>query len=142
MRIWLVGVVSILRAHDLFLAGISIISERERVNSRIYNWHDFSYYILVSGAVCPSPCINCSTLYATPAGSRGITERIRLKLYVYFKNTTSTFRICGIYRYNVHVVGLWSHGYSGSQVEKGAPALLQKARGIGQCSMLLSRPRC
>ena len=48
----------------------------------------------------PSPCINCNTLYATPAGPRGIPERIRRKLYVYFKNTTSTLRIGGIYRYN------------------------------------------
>ena len=100
-------------------------------------------YLYLSGAVCPSPCINCSTLYATPAGPRGIPERIRRKLYVHFKNTTSTFCIGGIYRYNVriHVVCLWSHGYSGSQVEKGAPALLQKARRRGiDHSMLLSRP--
>ena len=45
-----------------------------------------------------SPRINCSTLYATPVGPREIPERIRRKLYVYFKNTTSTFRISGIYR--------------------------------------------
>ena len=45
-----------------------------------------------------SPRINCSTLYATPVGPREIPERIRRKLYVYFKNTTSTFRISGIDR--------------------------------------------
>ena len=55
-------------------------------------------YLYLSGTVCPSPCINCSTLYATPAGPRGIPERIRRKLYVYFKNTTSTFRISEFYR--------------------------------------------
>ena len=72
------------------------------------------------------------------------------------KNTTSTLRILQEYnvnfpyRRNLQIQCtytcscLWSHGYSGSQVEKGVPALLQKARrrGIGHRSMLFSRPRC
>ena len=48
--------------------------------------------------ILPTTRIKCGTLYATPAGPRGITERIRRKLYVYFENTTSTFRISRIYR--------------------------------------------
>ena len=35
---------------------------------------------------------------------RGITERIRRKLYLYFKNTTSTFRVSGFYRATARAV--------------------------------------
>ena len=56
------------------------------------------YIILCYIVRSSSPRINCSTLYATPVGPREIPERIRRKLYVYFTNTTSTFRISGIYR--------------------------------------------
>ena len=54
-------------------------------------------YLSINLSVRPTTCINCGTLYATPVGPRAILERIRRKLYVYFKNT-STFRISGIYR--------------------------------------------
>ena len=56
------------------------------------------------------------------------TSRIQRQLYVYAEFTDT-----------MYVVG---RGYSGSQVEKGAPALLQNARGIGHRStcMLLHAP--
>ena len=83
-----------------------LIGERERANL-VVQLPRFFYISYVDLSV---PVYK---LYATPAGPRGIPERIRRKLYLYFKNTTSTFRIGGIYSH-------WSHG---SQV----------ARGIGLC---------
>ena len=95
--------------------------------------NDFDTCIYIAVSVCPTR-INCSTLYATPVGPHGIPERLRRKHYVYFENTTSSFRICGICRYTV----------------VGATAIALKAVGrkrsaaestrIGHRSMLLSRP--
>ena len=61
-------------------------------------------YVSSDGTHFADPRINCGTLYATPVGPRGITERVRCKLYVhvYFKNM-SIFRISGFYR-EVHEV--------------------------------------
>ena len=93
-----------------------------------------SFYI----SLCPTR-INCSTLYATPVGPHGIPERLRRKLYVYFENTTSTFRICGICRYTV----------VGATVKSGSSTCIVVGRKRSACfaaesthrSMLLSRRR-
>ena len=93
-------------------------------------------FFIIYIAVCPTR-INCSTLYATPVGPREIPERLRRKLYVYFQNTTSIFRICGICRYTV--VGATAK--SGSLVgRKRSACFAAKSTRIGHRSMLLSRP--
>ena len=68
--------------------------ERERAPSLVHSQAGgVTIYVICFVVRSSSPRINCSTLYATPVGPREIPERIRRKLYVYFKNTTSTFRI-------------------------------------------------
>ena len=65
------------------------------------------FYIYLSIQRCLSvPVYKLQYFICDTRGPTRNPGRIRRKLYVYFKNTTSTFRIGGIYRYNERTCSL------------------------------------